>query len=215
MTDREPLRRERVLRAAVTLADRVGLPALTMRKLGEALGVEAMSLYRYVSGKDDLLDGMVDAVFTEIDLPAGEDWRAAMRARAESARAVLGRHRWAIGLLESRRAPGPATLRHHDAVLGVLRGAGFGPAGAAHAYALIDSYVFGFALQEASLPLSDGEDAAELAREIVDVTDPDRYPHLAWLTAEHVLQPGYAFGDEFAWGLDLLLDGLDRARLAT
>lgn len=210
MPEREPLSRERIVRAAVTLADAAGLPALTMRRLGEALGVEAMSLYRYVSGKDDLLDGMVDAVFTEIDLPAGRDWRAAMRMRAESVRVVLGRHRWAIGLLESRRAPGPATLRHHDAVLGMLRGAGFGPAGAAHTYALIDSYVYGFALQEASLPLRDGEGTAELAREIAAAIDPDRYPHLTWLTVEHVLQPGYAFGDEFAWGLDLLLDGLDR-----
>src|SRR3954465_7138723 len=118
--------RDRVLKAAVGLADEIGIESLSMRKLGQALGVEAMSLYNHVANKDDLLDGMVDVVFGEIGLPSSAtDWKTAMRQRALSAREVLARHSWAIGLMESRSRPGPATLRHHDAVLGCLRGASF------------------------------------------------------------------------------------------
>src|SRR5947209_13638663 len=165
---RAPLSRDQVLRAAVTLADEGGIGALSMRKLGQALGVEAMSLYNHVTGKDGLLDGMIDIVFSEIGLPdGGEGWRQAMRRRAISAREVLGRHRWAIGLMESRRSPGPATLRHHDAVLGCLREAGFSVAMAAHAYSALDSYIYGFALQQASLPFDTGEQAAEVAETIL------------------------------------------------
>src|SRR5437867_8063557 len=131
---RIPLSRERVLRAAVAFADESGIASLTMRKLGEALGVEAMSLYNHVANKGDLLDGMIDIVFSEIDLPSrGADWKTAMRQRGVSARRVLSRHPWAIGLMESRSSPGPATLRHHDAVIGRLREAGFSIALAAHA----------------------------------------------------------------------------------
>jgi AcrR family transcriptional regulator len=159
-TRRTPLSRGQVLQAAVTLADESGIGALSMRKLGQVLGVEAMSLYNHVAGKGDLLDGMIDVVFGEIGLPpAVGGWKSAMRARALSARAVLGRHRWAIGLMESRKTPGPATLRHHDAVLGCLRGAGFSIELTAHAYSLLDSYIYGFALQEASLPFDSGGDA--------------------------------------------------------
>src|SRR6266571_1930157 len=149
---RAPLSRDQVLRAAVTLADEGGIGALSMRKLGQVLGVEAMSLYNHVAGKGDLLDGMIDVVFGEIGLPAGDGggWKRAMRRRAISAREVLGRHRWAIGLMESRRSPGPATLGHHDAVLGCLRAAGFSVEMTAHAYSVLDSYIYGFALQEAS-----------------------------------------------------------------
>src|SRR5215467_11850699 len=155
---RAPLSRERVLRAALVIVDKGGLEALTMRQLGRALGVEAMSLYNHVANKEDVLDGLIDLMFSEIDLPCdGGDWKTAMRQRAISAREVLGRHRWAIGLMESRRSPGPATLRHHDAVLACLRQAGFSVEMTAHAYSLLDSYIYGFALQEASLPFDTPE----------------------------------------------------------
>jgi hypothetical protein len=166
-----------------------------------------------VANKDALLDGMVDQVFSEIDLPTdGLDWKAAMRARAVSARRVLARHRWAIGLMESRSSPGPATLRHHDRVLGCLRGGGFSVELAAHAFSVLDSYIYGFALQEASLPFDAGAPAADLAQAILARTGPDEYPHLTELTVEHVLKPGYNYGHEFEFGLDLILDGLERAR---
>jgi len=172
-----------------------------------------MSLYNHVANKEDLLDGMIDVVFAEIDLPTGwADWRAAMRQRAISARRVLSRHGWAIGLMESRTSPGPATLRHHDAVIGCLRDAGFSIELAAHAFSVLDSYIYGFALQERSLPFPTPEQTAGLAQDILASFPADRYPHLAELTARHVLQPGYDYGDEFEFGLDLILDGLERIR---
>lgn len=163
---RIPLTRQRVLRAAVALADRGGVGSLTMRKLAQDLGVEAMSLYHHVANKDDILDGIVDVVFSEIDLPSGEaDWKAAMRQRAISAREALLRHPWATGLMESRSTPGPATLRHHDAVLGILRNAGFSIEMAAHAFSVLDSYIYGFALQETNLPFDTSEELAAVAPE--------------------------------------------------
>ena len=210
---RTPLTRATVVRAAIAFADQHGIEALSMRKLGDDVGVEAMSLYNHVANKSDLLDGMIDAVFGEIDMPTdATDWKAALRQRGISARDVLARHRWAIGLMESRTSPGPATLRHHDAVIGTLRRGGFSVAMAAHAFSVLDSHLYGFALQEATLPFETGEDTAELAREILAMTSPDDYPHLTEMTVEHILQPGYDYGDEFAFGLDLILDGLDRAR---
>jgi AcrR family transcriptional regulator len=210
---RLPLTRNRILRTAIALADEAGIESLSMRRLGQALGVEAMSLYHHVANKEDLLDGMVDVVFGEVELPSREgDWRMAMRRRADSFRAVLARHRWAIGLVDSRTAPGPATLRHHDAVLGCLRGAGFSVELAAHAFAALDSYLYGFALQERNLPFEAGEQTAELAEAILAQLPAEEYPHLVELTVDHVLQPGYDFGNEFAFGLDLVLDGLERAR---
>jgi AcrR family transcriptional regulator len=209
---RQPLSRGQVLRAAVALADQGGIGALSMRKLGQALGVEAMSLYNHVASKGDLLDGMIDVVFSEIGLPdSDEGWKPAMRRRAISAREVLGRHRWAIGLMESRRSPGPATVRHHDAVLGCLRAAGFSVEMTAHAYSLLDSYIYGFALQEASLPFGTAEETAQAAQEIAGQLPAGQYPHLAELATGHVLQPGYRYGDEFEIGLDLILDALQRA----
>ncbi|MEV0183503.1 TetR/AcrR family transcriptional regulator [Streptomyces sp. NPDC050625] len=211
-TPRIPLSRQRVLHAAIALADERGLDTLTMRKLGEAVGVEAMSLYTHVANKEDLLDGMIDLVFGEIDLPSDEDdWKTAMRQRAISVRRVLSRHRWAIGLMESRTSPGPASLRHHDAVLGCLRRAGFSVALTAHAYSALDSYIYGFALQERGLPFDTPDETAQLAQSILSQAAADQYPHLAELTAEHVLRPGYDYSDEFAFGLDLILDGLERA----
>ena len=208
---RVPLSRDQVLRTAVGLADEGGIGTLSMRKLGQALGVEAMSLYNHVANKGDLLDGMIDVVFSEIGLPPGDGgWRLAMRQRAISAREVLGRHRWAIGLMESRRTPGPATLRHHDAVLGCLRGAGFSVEMTAHAYSLLDSYIYGFALQEASLPFGTADETAHVTQEIAGQMTAGQYPHLTELATGHVLQPGYRYGNEFEIGLDLILDALDR-----
>jgi AcrR family transcriptional regulator len=213
---RPRLSRDRVLRAATGLADAEGIESLTMRRLGEELGVEAMSLYRHVANKVDLLDGMIDGVFAEIDLPSARtDWTTAMRQRAISVRAVMSRHPWATGLMESRTTPGPATLRHHDAVIGTLRGAGFSIALAAHAFSALDSYIYGFALQEASLPFDTAEETTELAQAILARMSPDAYPHLTEMATEHVLQPGYDYGDEFEFGLDLILDGLQQARHAT
>jgi AcrR family transcriptional regulator len=213
---RLPLSRERILQAALAFADANGIESLSMRKLGEAVGVEAMSLYNHVPSKGDLLDGLIDLVFSEIELPgSADDWRKAMRQRAIAVRAALKRHRWAIGLMESRTSPGPATLRHHDAVLGCLRQAGFPIALAAHAYAALDSYIYGFALQEASLPFETGEQTADMAQDFVAQFSPDEYPHLAEFTFKHVLQPGYDYGCEYEYGLDLILDGLDRALSAT
>jgi AcrR family transcriptional regulator len=210
---RARLTRARVLGAAIALADAGGIARLTMRRLGEEVGVEAMSLYTHVASKDDLLDGMVDAVFAEIELPAGgADWRTAMRTRAGSVRAALARHPWATPLMQSRRTPGPATLTHLDAVVGALRSAGFPVALTAHAISALDAYVYGFALQENALPFETAEETAELATSIFAGFAPGAYPHLTELTVEHVLQPGYDYGDEFWFGLDLLLDGLARAR---
>ena len=212
---RAPLTRERVLRAAVDLADRDGIGSLSMRKLAQELGVEAMSLYHHVANKDAILDGLIDLVFGEIDLPVGEaDWKAAMRSRAVSAREVLRRHPWATGLMDSRSTPGPATLRHHDAVLGILRTAGFPLELAAHAYSLLDSYIYGFALQETSLPFNTPEETAEVAQAMMAEFPADAYPHLTEIAVEHVLQPGYSYASEYQFGLDLILDGLEQA-LAT
>ncbi len=208
---RVPVTRERAVVSAITLADADGLPALTMRKLAEALGVEAMSLYHHVANKEDLLDGMIDSVFGEIDLPRQDaDWKLEMQRRAESVREVLLRHPWAVGIMESRVAPGPSVLRHHDAVLGCLRGGGFSVPMAAHAFALIDSYVYGFVLQEVNLPFNDEDEIGEMLEQIMPMLSAEEYPHLAELTVEHVMKPGYRFGNEFAYGLNLILDGLQR-----
>jgi AcrR family transcriptional regulator len=208
---RDPLTRDRVIAAAISLADETGIEALSMRKLGVAMGVEAMSLYNHVANKVELLDGMIDAVFAEIGLPSDQaGWRVAMRERAIAVREVLRRHRWAIGLMESRSAPGPATLAHHDAVIGVLRRGGFTVAQTAHAFSLLDSYIYGFALQEKALPFDTPEETAEVAREIFAGFPQDAYPHFTELTTQHVLQPGYDYGEEFEFGLDVLLDGLQR-----
>jgi AcrR family transcriptional regulator len=209
---RPALSRERVLRGAVTIADAGGLAALTIRSLAHELGVKPMSVYHHVTNKDEILDGIVDLVFSEIDLPAaGGDWRCEMRRRANSARTALRRHPWAIGLMESRTAPGPATLRHHDAVLGALRAAGFSVELTAHAYALLDSYVYGFALQEASLPFKGPDGAGPVAETMVRQFPAGDYPHLVEMATEFVLQPGYDFGEEFEFGLGVILDALSKS----
>jgi AcrR family transcriptional regulator len=210
---RIPLTRERVFQAAVALADERGIESLTMRALGEELGVEAMSLYYHVANKDELLDGMVDFVFSEIDLPTTDgDWKAAMRRRAISTRESLARHRWAVGILESSTSPGPANLRLHDAVLGCLRAAGFSLENAIHAYSVQDAYIYGFALQEKTLPVDTPGELAAAAEDLRRQFSADDYPHIAKTISEHVTQPGYDFADEFEFGLDLILDGLERLR---
>jgi AcrR family transcriptional regulator len=210
---RRRLSRERVLRAAITHADAGGLEALTMRTLAEELGVAPMALYRHIANKDDLVDAMVDVVFSEIDLPASTaGWKTAMRQRAISAREVLSRHRWAIGLMESRTNPGPANLRHHDAVIGTLRAAGFTIPMAAHAYSLVDSYIYGFALTQMNLPFDTSPEVAEVAQSMLQPFHPNEYPNLVEFIAEHAMKPGYDYGDEFVYGLDVILDGLEGAR---
>lgn len=205
------LSRERVLAAALDLADAQGIAAVTMRSVAGALDVKPMALYHHVAGKEAILDGLVDAVFAEIDLPpADADWRTALRQRAASARATLRCHPWAVPLLESRMNPGPATLRQHEAMLATLRRGGFSVAQAAHAYALLDSYVYGFALQEATLPFDSPDEVPALAEELLAQMPPDDFPYLVELATEHVLQPGYDFGEEFGFGLELILDGLER-----
>jgi AcrR family transcriptional regulator len=214
---RTPLNRERILRAAVALADQGGFESLSMRNLAKELGVEAMSLYNHVANKDDLLDGMIDLVFGEIELPSTDvDWKTAMRRRALSTREALNRHRWAIGLMEGRSSHGPANLSLHDAVLGCLRAAGFSLEMTVHAYSVQDSYIYGFALQERDMSSESADDfAAEAQRQMHEyqavLAD---YPHLVEVVGGYVAKAGYDYATEFLFGLDLILDGLDRLREA-
>jgi AcrR family transcriptional regulator len=211
---REPLSRARVLQAGVALADQVGLEAFSMRALAQELGVVPMALYKHVANKDELLDGMVDIVFGEIELPPAElDWRSAMRSRALSTREALRRHSWAIGMMESRR-PGPANLRNHNAVMGCLREAGFSFEQAIHAYSLQDAYIYGFALQERDTGFETPDSAGEAAqRRTASVGALEEYPHLVEIVTK-LPESGYDNAVEFAWGLDLILDGLERLRHA-
>jgi AcrR family transcriptional regulator len=185
-----------------------------MRKLARELGVEAMSLYYHAKGKEDILDGMVDIVFSEIELPsAGVQWKTAMRERAKSTRSVLARHPWAINLMDSRTTPGAATLRHQDTVIGCLLDSGFSIPMAAHAMSLLDSYVRGFALQEASLPLDASGDIGAATESILQQQpmQTDAFPHLTEMAMKLILQPGYAYGNEFEFGLGVILDGIEFA----
>ncbi len=210
---RPRLNRQFILRTAVELADRDGINALTMRKLAQELTVEAMSIYHHVANKDDLRDGMIDLVFAEIDLPSRADhWKVALRARSISTHQVLIRHPWAIGLMESGTTPGQANLRHHNAVLGCLRENGFSLPATAHAYSLLDSYIYGFALQEINLPFKNSEDAVDVAAIMMAQMVPDEYPYLTEIAVDHVLQPGYAYAQEFEIGLGLVLEAIEKLR---
>ena len=211
-TRRTPLNTPRILRAAVALADETGLGAFSMRQLAQKLGVVPMALYKHVANKDELLDGMVDIVFGEIESPSIDpDWRSALRRRGISARAALKRHSWAIGLMESRN-PGPANLRNHNAVMGCLREAGFPFAAAIHAYSIQDAYIYGFALQERDLGFETSEDAGEAARRRAEAIGAlEDYRYLAEI-ATRLPESGYDPAVEFVWGLDLILDALDRLR---
>jgi len=211
-TKRSTLTRERVLEAAMGLVDEIGIEAFTIRKLAAVLDVGPMTIYHHVPSKDEIVDGMVEIVFAEIDLPPTDlDWKAAMRTRCVSARQVLNRHPWAAPLMESRLSPGPANLGHHEAVLGCLRRGGLSVQLTAHAYAVLDSFIYGFAFEEATLPGEGSEGLAEVADEIAAAMPMDQYPYLTELMTEHVLQPGYDFGSSFEFGLDLLIEGIAAA----
>ncbi len=216
----EPTKRRRlsppmVIDAAIALADRDGIEALTIRALADELGTKPMTLYHHVDGKDGVLGAMVERVFGEMATPPDDlPWRDAMRTRCLSAREVLVRHPWSVPLLESRTTPGPVSLAHHEAVLATLTRGGLPLPLVAHAYAILDSFIYGFAIQEANLPVQGREEDAALTQEIFSGFDPQAYPNLVRLTAEHVMQPGYSFGASFEFGLDLLLDGLDSAATA-
>jgi AcrR family transcriptional regulator len=210
---RAPLHRERVLRAAIALADERGAEQLTMRKLAKELGVEAMSLYNHVANKTDLLDGMVDLVFSEIEAPVADgDWKAELRKRAVSTRAALSRHRWAIGEMEGRTTHGPNNLRLHDSVLGCLRAAGFSIEMTVHAMSVQDAYIYGFALQQSDMSSETAEDfAAEAQRQMREYASAlADYPHLVEVVGGHVAQAGYDYDAEFLFGLNVILDRLEQ-----
>lgn len=210
MTRRTPLSRERIIDAAAAVADRAGVAAVSMRSVAKELGVEAMSLYHHVPNKEALLDDLADWVFERIDLPpVGATWREALTGRAQSARSVLTTHPWALGMMEARPHPGPALLQHHDRLLGVLMAEGFSAALATHAFSAIDAYVYGFALTWTSLPFEPG-DGAEEAFAIKVAASPELYPHIARSRAELLGDGIYAFAEEFDYGLELLLEGLER-----
>ena len=212
---RARLSRERVLTTAIALADRDGFESLSMRKLADELGAGAMSLYHHVPNRDQLLDGMVDLVFGEIELPTTDvDWKTAMRRRAVSTREVLRRHPWAVGVMEGRTDHGMANMRLHEAVLGCLRAAGFSLEMTVHAYSVQDAYLYGFALQEQDMSPETSEDfAAEAGRQMQDyeavLVD---FPNLREVVGGHVATHGYDYATEFLFGLDLILDGLDALR---
>ncbi len=209
---REPLSRDRVLEAALAVADAGGASALTIRALAEHLGVQPMAPYYHVANKQEILDGILDLVFDQIELPSpGGDWRTELSRRAHSARRALRRHPWAIVILQSGTAPGPATLRHHNAVIGTLREAGFSVTMTAHAYALLDSYIYGFALSETALPINGPQTVAEVAESMMERHPLDDYPYLAEFSTEHILKPDYDFGGEFDFGLEVILEGLARS----
>ena len=210
--ERVPLSRDRVLAGAIKVADAGGIGALTIRSLAQELGVKPMSVYHYVTNKDEIIDSIVDLVYSEIDLPVpGGDWRTEMRRRANSARRVLASHPWATALLQSRLNPGPATLRHHNAFIATLRTAGFSVELTAHAFALIDSYVFGFALSENALPIHGPDSVADTAASMMQFFDAEAYPSLLEFTMEHIMRPDYDFGEEFPYGLTVILDALAKS----
>ncbi len=203
---RARLSRERVLRAAIALADQSGIEALTMRGLGRDLGVEAMSLYNHVANKDDLLDGMVDLVLGDIDVPpTGTHWKTAMRQRAISAHEVLLAHPWAALQIMSRYNIGPGMTRYLDATLGRLREGGFSVDGALDAWNALDSHLYGFTLQELNLPF-EAEDAPKVSADVLAQLSAEQFPHVAEVIGQ-IMQTGRR--EEFTFGLDLILDGLE------
>jgi AcrR family transcriptional regulator len=212
---RAHLTKHRLVEAAVALADREGLAAVSMRRLADELAAGAMSLYHYVANKEALLDEMVDVVFSEIDPPStAVEWKAALRQRAISTRAALRRHPWALDVMESRMSPGMANLRLHDAMLACLREAGFSVEDAVHAYSVQDSYIYGFALQEKNLPFSTREEAAQIGEMMIEQFRPlaDQFPHTFEVVGGYIAQGGYDPTTEFTFGLDLILAGLDGLR---
>jgi AcrR family transcriptional regulator len=202
-----------VVAEAIRLADREGLDGLSMRRLARVLGTGAMSLYHYVASREELLDAMIDTVFQEIELPPEQtDWQSAMRRRAVSARQVLASHPWAIGLMDSRTSPGPAHLRHREAFTACLRRAGFSVVMTTHANWLLDSYVYGFALQEASLPFDTADELTDMVEDVfLPQLPPDEFPYLNE-SAAALAADGYVPAEEFIFGLDLVLAALEPLR---
>lgn len=207
--DRALLTRERVLRAALAIADENGIESLSMRQLGGRLGVEAMSLYNHVANKDDILDGIVDLVVEEITIPSvGADWRSAMKERAVSARRAFNHHPWASALMDSRVSSGPARLRYYDTMIGTLLGAGFSLELAARAFSVLDCYIYGFARQLLNMDLNEDKTNKKQAAALRDAMPDDVYPHLAEI-AELTMKNGYDEEADFEFGLNLILNGLE------
>jgi AcrR family transcriptional regulator len=207
---RDTLNRERVVRAAMDLADEHGIESVTMRELGRRLGVEAASLYNHVAGKDDLLSGMTDLAAAEIELPSGDvEWMEAMRRRAVSARGVFLQHRWAAALMDSREWSGPHSLSYADHVLGTLIQAGFSPVIASWAFIVLDSYIYGFERQRSNFSQTDDVDTIEIAQEVLASIPEGGYPSLAAVTMEYAEKP-YDEDAAFDFGLGLILDSLQR-----
>jgi AcrR family transcriptional regulator len=206
---RTPLSRERVLRAAIGVADEGGVESVTMRSLGLRLGVEAMSLYNHVANKDDILDGMVDLVVSQIDMPSDRvDWREAMSRRATSAHDVFSRHPWASILIDSRESSGPERMRYFDWVIGTLRQAGFSLELAARAFSLLDSYIYGFGRQQFNVSAGGDATPEEMAEAFLRAVPAGQYPYLTEVITDHAMQAGYDESADFQFGLDLILDGL-------
>ncbi len=206
--ERTSLTRERVLHAAMEMADEVGVESLSMRQLGSRLGVEAMSLYNHVSNKGDLLDGILELVVREISIPdPGTDWRTAMRERAVSARRAFARHPWAIALMDSRVSSGPGRLRYFDAMVGALTGAGFPLERAGRAISILDCWIYGFALQRLNMASGEHERAEDRAGAMRESVPTESYPHLARMI-EWTVAHGYDEDADFEFGLSLILDGL-------
>ena len=211
-TTRTPLTRERVLQAALALVDEGGVEALSMRKLAQELGVEAMSLYNHVENKDDILDGIVDLVASEIDLPAnGADWKTALRAYAISHHAALSRHPWAASRwMSPSQSPSAERLRSADAILRTFREGGFSEELTYHAYHSLIVHVLGYALQEQSFRVNKGE-LEQMAERFLRTFPADEYPDLSEHIRQH-MEPTDDHQGAFEFGLDLILDGLERLR---
>ncbi|MEH0108668.1 TetR/AcrR family transcriptional regulator [Tersicoccus sp. MR15.9] len=217
---RQRLSRDVVLAAALDLADREGDGGLSMRTLATELGVVPMALYKHVANKDELIDGIVDLVWAQVEPPDTSDdvthWRPAMRSRAASLRRTLRRHPWAVGLLETRMRPGPANLAQHDAMMGCLRRAGFSFRTTVHVTSVLDAYVYGFALQEQTLPFDTAEESGDVARQKLEQQPAEfaaAFPYLVEVVTE-LGAAGYDYDSEFATGLDLILDGVEHLRPA-
>lgn len=208
-TTRLPLSRERILERATQIADAEGVEALTMRRLADDLGFEAMSLYRHVANKDDVLNGILDRVLAEIESPAASgDWDEAIRRSATSVNAALGRHRWATDLLMSPMSLRPARFEFMNALLGRLREAGFSADTTYTAYHALDAHIFGFALWAASHGATPPDVAERLAREF----PLDEYPYLLEHRDQHLAEGPHQQVSAFELGLDLILDGLRKLR---
>ena len=210
LKSRAPLNRDQILAIAIDVADERGVAAVTMREVASRLGVEAMSLYNHVANKDDILDGMLDAVIEQFDLPTDvSDWREAMRRRAVSAHEVFGHHPWAPMLLDSRESSGPSRLRYFDWVLGTLVEAGFALDAAVRAFSLLDSYIYGFGIQQFNMSADGDASPEEMAEAILTAIPAHEYPYLHRM-ASHAMQTGYDADADFGFGLEIILDGLER-----